>query len=95
MKEKVAESRKLLGLALVLLALLLLATLAVVAVTLFDVGESLFAQIATVMGALGIGHQTAQAAADRSPYYPNASGGPFDAPGAAGAPTPPVDGMRL
>ena len=64
-------SRKLTGLLICLGALLTLAAIATVAVTVFGVGEALFAQIGGYIAALGGAHQTAQAMADRSPNYPN------------------------
>lgn len=63
------NSRKLWGVIIVLGALLLLAVVGAVAVSFFGVGENLFATIAAIMGSLGMGHQGAQAAADRSPNY--------------------------
>jgi hypothetical protein len=64
-------SRKLTGLIICLSALLALAVVATVAVTVFGVGESLFAQIGGYIAALGGAHQTAQTMSDRSPNYPN------------------------
>lgn len=66
-----SESRKLTGLVITLGALLALAVVAVIAVAVFGVGESLFSQIGAVIGTMGAAHQTAQAAADRSANYPN------------------------
>lgn len=63
------ESKKLQGLVITLIALLGLAVIAITAVALFGVGESLFGQLAAVIGTMGAAHQTAQAAADRSPNY--------------------------
>lgn len=88
------ESRKLTGLIIVLVALLVLCVIAIVAVALFGIAESLFAQIGGFISAMGAAHQTAQAAADRSPNYPNIIP-PASAPPPGPSPPDPGNGMRL
>lgn len=64
-------SRKLTGLYVTVGALLALAVVGSLMWAFFSLPESLFASIGATIGTVGIGHQTAQAAADRSPNYPN------------------------
>lgn len=69
--DRVTDSRKLTGLLIVLAALLLMMVIAVIAMWALGVGWELFASIGAQISALGGAHQAAQAAADRSPNYPN------------------------
>lgn len=64
-------SRKLTGLLVTIGALLVLAIVGSLMWAFFSLPESLFASIGATIGTVGIGHQTAQAAADRSANYPN------------------------
>ena len=76
------ESRKLSGLLIVLLALLVVLVVGVASWVLFGIPETLFASIVSGVTGIGIGHQAAQATADRSPNYPNV-------PPPPGVPPPP------
>lgn len=62
-------SKKLTGLVICLVALLLLVVFACVAIAIWGVPSELFISIGGMIMSLGGAHQTAQAAADRSPYY--------------------------
>lgn len=81
------ESRKLKGLAITIAALLLLFAVYLVASLFIDVSEVVITAISSSITALGGGHQAAQAAADRSPYYQSAAqlAGPSQPPSATGA----------
>lgn len=64
-------SRKLSGLLLVLGALLIVLVLGIACWALFGIPEQLFTAVVSGITGMGIGHQTAQASADRSEFYPN------------------------
>ena len=82
------ESRKLKGLVITIMALLLLFAVYLVASVFIDVSEVVITAISSSITALGGGHQAAQAAADRSPYYQSA--GQFVAPPPAPYAAPPA-----
>lgn len=91
------ESRKLKGLVITVLALLLLFAVYLVASLFVNVSEVVITAISSSITALGGGHQAAQAAADRSPYYQSAGQFVAGPPGPyAGVPppgnAPPVSG---
>ena len=67
------ESRKLKGLVITIAALLLLFGVYLIASLFVNVSEVVVTAITSAITALGGGHQAAQAAADRSPYYQSAS----------------------
>lgn len=66
-----SDSRKLTGLALVLAVLFALFVVYVVASIWVDVDGTVVGAISSAISVLGLGHQGAQALADRSPNYPN------------------------
>ncbi len=78
----VAGSRKITGLCITLTALLVLLIIAIAAVALFGVAESLFAQVAGFIATIGGAHQAGQALQDRaqaySPNYPTPLAPPRD-----------------
>lgn len=86
------ESRKLKGLVITVAALLLLFAVYVVASLFIDVSEMVITAISSSITALGGGHQAAQAAADRSPYYQSASQFVGSPPGPYAAPPAPSSG---
>lgn len=67
--ERIMESRKLIGLGLCILGLLVITGMAMVSVVIWGAPWELFTAMAGFITMLGGSHQTAQAAADRSPTY--------------------------
>lgn len=82
-------SRKLNGLIIVMAALLLLFVAYVVASFFVNVSEVVMTGLVSAISSLGLGHQGAQAMADRSPYYNPPPAQPLFAPKEPEAPKPP------
>ena len=80
------ESRKLRGLIYVLITLLVLTIIAVACVVFIPEVQNLFIAIGSYVLGIGTAHQTAQAAADRSPNYVSTPSTPPSA-------QPPVGGI--